>query len=257
MTKGLCYDACMQIQAKEFFLPFIKKEQIANNTYSFFFDRSEQHFDFTPGQYNRVFLELSEKDERGSHRSFTICSSPQQKDILMITTKIVDQASLFKQKFNSLLPGEKVRFFGPMGMFTLPEKSKRPLVFLAGGIGITPFHSMLVSAAASNIKLPITLFVSFSSPGDVIFYDELMGVSQNNPHIKVVYTITHQEPAETSWNGETGRISADLLEKYIPDVSAVEYYVCGPSVMVSSMLDMLQDMKIPFQQIREEQFTGY
>lgn len=257
MIKGLCYDACMQIQPKEFFLPFIKKEQIAKNTYSFFFDRSGHPFDFFPGQYNRVFLELAEKDERGSHRSFTICSSPQEKDILMITTKIVDQPSPFKQKFNSLIPGEKVRFFGPMGMFTFPEKNERPLVFLAGGIGITPFHSMLVFAAASNIKLPITLFVSFSSPSDVIFYDELMGASQNNSHIKIVYTITHQEPADTSWDGETGRINAELLKKYIPDVLAVEYYVCGPSLMVSSMLDMLHDMKIPFQQIREEQFTGY
>lgn len=247
----------MVTEPKEFYLPFIKKEQIAKNTYSFFFDRSDHPFDFLPGQYNRVFLELSQKDERGSHRSFTICSSPQEKDILMITTKIVDQASPFKQKFNSLIPGEKIRFFGPMGMFTLPEKSKLPLVFLAGGIGITPFHSMLVSASASNMQLPITLFVSFSSISDVIFYNELMTVSQNNPQIKVVYTITHPEFVGTLWNGETGRISVELLKKYIPDVLAVEYYVCGPSVMVSSMLDMLHDLKIPFQQIREEQFTGY
>ena len=128
----------------------------------------------------------------------------------MITTKIVDQASPFKQNLIYLFQ-EKGSFLRTDGDVYSPRKASGHW-FLAGGIGITPFHNMLVSAAASNIKLPITLFVSFSSPSDVIFHDELMRVSQNNSHIKVVYTITHQESAETSWNGETGRINAELLK---------------------------------------------
>ena len=129
----------------------------------------------------------------------------------MITTKIVDQASPFKQNLIYLFQEKRFVSSDRWGCLLSLRKASGHW-FLAGGIGITPFHNMLVSAAASNIKLPITLFVSFSSPSDVIFHDELMRVSQNNSHIKVVYTITHQESAETSWNGETGRINAELLK---------------------------------------------
>lgn len=247
----------MVFQPKEFFLPFLKREQIAKDTVSFFFDRSQVPFDFTAGQYVRMFLDLPQEDFRGNYRSFSICSSPEQKDILMITTKISESPSIFKQELASLKPGERIRFFGPMGVFVLPEHSERPIVFLAGGIGITPFHSMLLHAAAVNYPTPITLFVSFSIVQEAAFYQELIQLSQTHPTIKVIYTITHPKESQTQWSGETGRISPGLIKKYVPQETEAEYFICGPEKMVDAMIAMVMGMNIPSEQIKKENFTGY
>lgn len=247
----------MVIQPKEFFLPFLKKEQRAKDTVSFFFDRSHVPFEFTAGQYIKMFLDLSAEDPRGSYRSFSICSSPEEEDILMITTKVIENPSPFKQKLASLNPGEQVRFFGPMGVFLLPEQSDRPLVFLAGGIGLTPFHSMLFHAAAVNYQTPITLFVSFSTVEEAAFYDELTELSSKHPTIKVIYTITKPEQSQTPWTGETGRISPELIKKYVPEVLSAQYFVCGPQKMVEAMVEIVSGMNVPPEQIKKESFTGY
>lgn len=270
----------MQSQPHEFFLRLLKKEKIAANTYSFFFDQLNHHFNFSPGQYVKTFLDFQIESGQTNNRSFTICSAPLQKEILMITIKIDEKSSSFKQKMNSVKVGEKVRFFGPMGMFILPQESERPLVFLAGGIGITPFHSMLLQASATHYQRSITLFVSFKSEKEMLFFDELTEIAKNHPTINVVYTTTRQssfqqgsarpesigeiDPGVTSFPrmtnkraGETGRISEQLLKKYVTNPSDADYMICGPTEMVVSMLDMLDDMKISLQQIKEEVFTGY
>jgi len=250
----------MPIPPKEFYLPFLRQEQQALDTISFFFSskgRPAFGWDFVAGQYIRMFLDLPQEDPRGNYRSFSICSSPEQRDILMITTKVTATPSIFKQKLSSLNPGEKIRFFGPLGVFVLPEQSERPLVFLAGGIGITPLHSMLLHAKAINYKTPITLFVSCSTVEEAAFYDELTNISQEHQSIKVIYTITHPEESQTPWIGETGRISPELIKKYVPQEANAQYFICGPQKMVDAMVEMVQEMNVPPEQIKKENFTGY
>jgi ferredoxin-NADP reductase len=241
-----------------FSLPFVKKEQVAHETYSFYFDRNAQpDFDFTAGQYIRMSLEIEHPDERGSSHYFTISSSPLEKEYLTITTKIVERASTFKQTLSSLAPGAPVRFFGPNGDFTLPGRPGKPIVFLAGGIGITPSHSMITFAAKAGSSIPMTLFVSFSTVEEAVFYDELKKIGQEHENVQIVYTVTHPEESTQPWSGETGRISADMIKKYIQNVQNAQYYISGPQKMVSAMAEITSQMGVPDEQVKKEDFPGY
>lgn len=240
-----------------FILPFMKKEQVAKETYSFYFDRTQLPYDFLPGQHIRIFLDLERIDDRGDSRPFTICSSPLQKEFLMITTKIFAKPSAFKEQLFSLNPGDQVRFFGPKGKFILPENSEKPLVFLAGGIGIAPFHSMLLFASLKKISVPITFIISFSTVEEIIFYEELKTLETSNPNIKIIYTITHPEESKGSWDGETGRISEALIKKYVNDIDKSEYFLCGPPDMVTAMNALVGSMGITEDKIKTEKLTGY
>lgn len=240
---------------KDALLQFLRKEQISNDTYSFYFDNSSRIIDFIPGQYIRMTLPIDQPDERGKTRLFTIASSPLEKDHIMITTKIMQ--STFKKTLVQLVPGTQVQFFGPMGIFTLREEETMPRIFIAGGIGITPFHSMITYVYQKKLPIPITLFVSFSTPEEVIFKDELETISKQMPTIKVIYTVTKPEGSTMQWNGETGRISKDLMSKYTEDLRYSIYYLVGPPVMVSAMLELVQQIQVPPEQVRRENFVGY
>ena len=238
---------------KEFALPFIKKQQEAKDVYSFYFDQTHTDFSFIPGNWIRVTLNLPSPDQRGNSRSFSIASSPLQKDILMITTKI--SQSVFKQTLYSLTPRDAVQFFGPVGRFLLNEEETQPHILLAGGIGITPFHSMLSYAHKKKLTIPLTLFASFATVEDMMYYHELQALE--NEYIKIIYTITQPAKSLGQWHGETGRISEEMIKKYVTDPLASLYYIVGPGVMVSTMEEMVKEMHIPQEQIRKETFVGY
>ena len=216
--------------AKDLYLPFLKKEKVANNTYTFYFDSSKQNLTFLPGQYMRVILDIENPDNRGNSRFFTISSSPLDKKYITITTRIIQ--SSFKKRLADLRAGEKVKFFGPMGKFYFDENTKNNRVFLAGGIGLTPFHSMIKYAHSKKLSIQMTLIVSFSKANDMVFYDELSGIAKINSMIKVVYTITH--PTE-EWKGERGRISASMIGKYVPNFLEPRYLIVGPPAIVSAL----------------------
>ena len=243
------------VQPKEFYFPFVKKEKLARDTYSFYFDPAERGFNFLPGQYVRMTLDIKNVDSRGSSRSFTISSSPLEKDHIAITTKIIE--SSFKKRMLKLAAGEKVKFFGPMGGFVLDEKEKGQRVFLAGGIGITPFHSMITYSHKKKLSIPITLIVSFSSVEDLVFYKELSDIAKENPYIKIIYTVSHPEESDKPWNGEIGRVSEDLIKKYVPSFLNPLYYIVGPPKMVAAIEEVVKNMGVRNEKIFIENFTGY
>ncbi|HSX40053.1 MAG TPA: FAD-dependent oxidoreductase [Candidatus Saccharimonadales bacterium] len=237
-------------------LPFLKSEKLSKDAYAFTFDRtSAREWNFSPGQYIRMTLPVENPDERGTTRLFSLVSSPLQKDHIMITTRVIQ--SSFKKKLLTLKPGEQVQFFGPMGVFTFRENDPGSHVFLAGGIGITPFHSMLLYANAKKLSVPITFFASFSTTDDMVFYEEFSNIAKENPSIKVVYTVTQPEKSGKPWSGETGRISAEMIKKYVKDFDKALYYVAGPQVMVEAMVKMVSEMGLPTERILRENFTGY
>jgi len=242
----------MASQPKEFYLPFIKKEKIAKDTYSFYWDSTNLDLDFLPGQYVRMTLDIKNPDNRGSSRSFTIASSPLEKQHIMITTKIIK--SSFKKRLMTLKPQELVKFFGPMGGFVLNEEEKNDRVFLAGGIGITPFHSMIIYANAKKLSIPITLVVSFSSVEDLVFYEELSNIAKENSYIKTIYTITHPN---VQWKSEIGRVSEGLIKKYVPDIFKPLYCIVGPPAMVAAIEETVRKMGVSNERIFIENFTGY
>lgn len=241
--------------AREFYLPFIKKEQIARDAYSFYFDRTKADLSFLPGQYVRMTLDIDNPDNRGNSRPFTISSSPLEKNHIMITTKIIE--SSFKERLIELASGEKVKFFGPLGGFVLKEEEKDNRVFLAGGIGITPFYSMITCANAEKLSIPITLIVSFSTIEDLVFYEELSDIAKKNLSIRVIYTVSHPEESKSKWNGEIGRISEALIKKYVSNILEPQYFIVGPPAMVAVMEEVVFKMGVPNEKIFIENFTGY
>ena len=277
----------MNSTPKNFQLPFIRKEKIARDIYSFYFNRlANADFDFVAGQYIRMILNIANPDERGTSRFFTVASSPLEKQYIMITTKIIK--SSFKKKLLELWPKDMVKFYGPIGGFILNEEDKHERVFLAGGIGITPFHSMITYLHAKNLSIPITLIASFSTIEDLIFYEELSDIAKENPRIKVIYTISHPEKSfqnsfrhsresgnpirsfaendgfeiafegsRKSWNCETGRITDALIKKFISNIFEPLYYIVGPPVMVAAIEDTVRKMGVANDKIFIENFTGY
>src|SRR5258708_2753161 len=113
---------------------------------------------------------------------------------------------------------DEIKIFGPMGNFILDKNEMTPKVFIAAGISITPYYSMLQYAAQKKIKNPLTLLVSFSSPEEMIFYNELKKIEEKNETIKVIYTITGSRKLQ-QWDGEQGRISEALIKKHISETS--------------------------------------
>ena len=242
----------MRTGQKQFFLAFARKEKVAEDTYFFYFDLAERGFVFLPGQYIDMVLPHKDPDNRGIERSFTIASSPLDKKYLMVTTKTIK--SSFKKALANLKSSQPVEFNGPWGGFVLKEEETFPRVFLAGGIGITPFHSMISYANTKKLLIPISLIVSFSRIEDLVFYRELSDIAKENLNIKVIYTITHPDD---QWSGETGRISEALIKKYVSDISEPRYYIVGPPNMVSAMGELVLEMGVPTEKIFIENFTGY
>lgn len=239
--------------AVAFELKFIKKQKVAYKTYSFYFDRSNFQFDFNPGEYVRMTLEIDNPDNRGSSRYFTIASSPNNKKFLVITTKII-QSSFKKELFN-LKEGKLVRFFGPLGNFIIDKKDTRPKIFLAGGIGITTFYSMVLYNFEMNLKNHIYLLASFSKPEDTIYANELLAISEKSPNISVSYTVSNAD--KKGWVGEIGRIDKVKIRNIISELNNPVFYVVGPTKMVDSITKNLKDMRVSSDRIMTEDFSGY
>ncbi len=251
-------------KATKFELEFLKKEKMAKDTYSFYFNRvhvksglgkrgSAGYFDFKPGQYMKIYLSIPNADERGSSRYFTISSSPTDQDYLTITTKII--RSSFKLKLSKLKTGEKISAFGPLGYFDFGEKNKKQKVFLAGGIGITPFHSIIHYIDQRRLNLNVVLIVSFASKDETIFYNELKEIESRNSTIKIVYTLTKEKNLYPMF--EIGRIDERMIKKYVQDYKESDFFIVGPEKFEAVMIETVKGMGIKRENIFTENFPGY
>ncbi|MEB2337482.1 MAG: FAD-dependent oxidoreductase [Nitrospirales bacterium] len=153
--------------------------------------------------------------------------------------------------------GSTVRMEGPFGKLVLHTDQTRPAVFLSGGIGITPFRSMLVQAAMQQSSHRMILFYSNRRPEDAPFLDELQALQATNPRYTFVGTMTEPEKSSLVWQGETGYINAALLAKHLANVNKPIYYVVGPPGMVGALRTMLKEARIDDSDIRTEKFAGY
>ncbi len=239
-----------------FSLPFLRHEQLSIDAYAFYFDTTQHPVTFLPGQYTRVILPHENMDIRGDKRYFSIAVSPNEKTHIRVVTRVIQ--SSFKKALLSLVPGTIVALWGPVGRFVFDPEETSPHVFLAGGIGITPFLSIIPFALENNVTTPITLFVSFSTQEEVILHDYLLQLAGTHPTIKIVYTITHPEGLSPEWKGETGRISAEMIKKYAGnDLSPALFFMSGPPVMVTAMEEIVKGMGVLQERIKKENFAGY
>lgn len=231
-----------------------ERRLVAEGTMAFYFDKPAQ-FAFTPGQFvDLTLIQPSETDAAGDTRAFSIASAPQESS-LMVATRLRDTA--FKRELQRMPLGSTVRMEGPFGKLVLHADPTRPAVFLAGGIGITPFRSMVVQAAMQNSPHPMVLFYSNRRPEDAPFLDELQALQDKNPHYRFVGTMTEPTKSSRPWQGETGYINAALLFKHLENVERPIYYVVGPPAMVGALRTMLKEARIDDSDIRTEKFSGY
>ncbi len=211
-------------------------------------------FQFKAGQFmNVTLIEPPETDAEGNTRSFSIASAPFETD-LTVATRMRDTA--FKRVLKAMPPRSEVSIAGPFGSFFL-RQSSRPAVFLAGGIGITPFRSMLLQAAREELSRRLFLFYSNRRPEDAPFLEELLGLEPKTNCIRVIGTMTDMQKSQRPWQGETGYINRKMLAKYVDDLAAPIYYSAGPPGLVAAVRKMLSQAGISEDDIVTEEFPGY
>jgi len=221
----------------------LRRETVAEGTMAFRFERPSG-FVHQAGQ-NALF-KLGDES-----RTFSIASAPHEPE-LMIATRMRDSA--FKRALKEAAPGLQVEIDGPAGMMVLHDDAARPAVFLAGGIGITPFLAMARDAAHRRLPHRISLFYANRRPQDAAFLEELRRLEQRNPSYRLVAAMS-EPPA--GWNGEVGFINRAVLERHLPKPLEPVYYFAGPPAMAMAMQSMLAELGVAEADMRSEEFYGY
>lgn len=231
-------------------------------------DQQQNHYlNYKAGQYAVVDLGTKE-DPEGPVRSFTIASSPTEEGFVLISTRIRDTP--FKKKLANLDLGTLVKFTAPLGNFVLPDdNNSKPAVFLSGGIGVTPFRSMIKYTTDKQLPIRIIMFDSNRNEENILYKKEFDECVKANGNLKIIYTITGEgqdgsstftSTVDDGWNGERGFINKTMLTKYLTseELDNSIFYVCGPPGMLRAMQMLLQDdLHIPTEGIKIEEFTGY
>ncbi len=232
-----------------------EKRDVADGTLAFTFERPEG-FVFKAGQnadYALLNVPQEKLDAEGATRTFSCANAPSEKDIL-IATRMRDTA--FKNILKELPAGADVQIDGPYGNMVLHSNAARPAVMLSGGIGITPFRSMAVEAAAQKLPHKIFLFYSNRAPKDAAFLEELKELEEENVNFKLIATMTDA----SDWPGEKGYINKEMIEKYVsplfPILSSI-FYLAGPPAMTDAMHKMLSGFGVSDDDIKMEEFSGY
>jgi ferredoxin-NADP reductase len=232
----------------------LSRHAVAEGTAAFRFEKPS-NWTFQAGQFlDMTLLDPSETDAEGNTRTFSIASRPHE-PTLMVATRLRDTA--FKRVLNTMPLGSAVKIDGPSGDLTLHNDVKRTAVFLAGGIGITPFRSIVFRAAKEKLAHRIFLFYSNRRPEDAPFLDELQALERENPNYKLVASMTEMSKSHQPWHGEAGLIDGAMLSRYLQGAVSPVYYIAGPPEMVKGLHAMIHETGVGDDDIRAEEFAGY
>jgi ferredoxin-NADP reductase len=227
-------------------------EEIAKGTLALRLEKPNS-FSYRAGQAVYVTLnDPAKSDEKGRIRTFSIASAPHERELL-VATRIGE--STFKRALKGLGDGAKLEIEGPYG--DLHADAERPAVFLAGGIGITPFRSMILDAVERGLRNRLVLFYSNRVPESAAFLAELSALQKGHPRFELVATMTDVAPGGADWTGERGAITREMLARHVGDLAAPVYYVAGPPPMVAAMETLLRDAGVKSADVHAEMFTGY
>jgi len=222
---------------------------------AFYFGIDGQPFGFKPGQCVRItLLDPLYKDKKGNARDFSIASSPGEPS-LMIATRLTGSA--FKRSLADLPVGSSVRVNGPYGEFLLDVDPVRPAVFLAGGIGITAFRSMIKHTIEQHLPQQLTLVYSNRTPDDAAFLDELQDWEKENPNFRLIATMTQPQNPGKTWTGRTGYIGARFVKDQLREQTPSVYCVAGPPRFVLAVTEVLAIAGVNESEIRTDEFFGY
>jgi ferredoxin-NADP reductase len=230
-----------------------EKREVAEGTLLVLFDLGGEEVEYRPGQYFWVELpNVGHDDERGLRRHISIVTSPTEQGVLGLCTRIRDTA--FKRTLTELSVGTEVDVEEPKGDFQLPEDTGKTYVFIAGGIGITVFRSMLRYIADEALPYQATLVYSNRNRAGAAFLDELTELEQRIPGLRIVWTMTD----EPEWEGEQRHIDPDMLRDHLDgDLGDYTHLVAGPPAMVEDVADKLIASGVDEDQVLRSRFAGY
>ena len=230
-----------------------KVEEVGAGMYDFVF--TKPHLKFQPGQYLEWTLGHGNTDSRGNRRYFTIASSPSEPNI-RLGVKFYEKPSSFKKRMLEMTPGDEIMAGQLAGDFTLPRDETKKLVFIAGGIGITPFRSMVKYLSDHDEKRTITLLYSNRNT-DEIAYRDVFNEAARTIGIKTIYAITGAGETLPEENGHRGHIDGALIHHEVPDYHGRMFYISGTHAMVSAMETMLHKLGVSRKQIKTDFFPGF
>ena len=219
-------------------LTLIERRPEAGDALSLVFQRPAG-FRWTPGQYTRLELEHPDPDGRGLRRWFTIASAPHE-EVVRLTTRTFAAGSTFKRTLLALQPGDRIRVSGAGGSFTAPDPLREHL-FVAGGIGITPFRSILVDLDRRRSAPRITLL--YGSRRDVVFRDELDAIAARNSWLTIRYVL------------EPSFIDGAVLREVLTPEQLV--WISGPEVMVHALHGLAAALGVRDDRVKLDEFPGY
>ena len=227
--------------------------EVAEGTKLVVFDLQGEQVDFRPGQYFWVeLLHSPHEDEKGLRRHFSVVTSPTERGVLGVCTRLRDTA--FKKTLAELKVGDEAEVEPPKGDYALPEDTSPHYVFIAGGIGITVFRSMLRYIADTGGPYRVTLVYSNRDRAGTAFLDELQELEKTIPGFRLVLTMTEDD----GWEGESRFVGPELLRDHLGgELGEHTYLVAGPPAMVEAVVGQLAEAGVPEDQVLPDRFSGY
>lgn len=207
-------------------------------------------FNFLPGQYATI---TSEIDGQKVRRSYTISSSPTQRDYIELTIKREQHGLESRHMHDHALPGDLVEISAPAGRFFFTGKEAEGIVLIAGGVGITPMMSVLRSLTDRSYPYDIYLLYGVNTPADVIFREECVYLAQRHPRLHFHSVVA--KPEGFDWKGPTGYISAEFIAASVPEIARHRIHLCGPPPMMEAVKAALSQLGVPTEQIKTEDFA--
>lgn len=230
----------------------LTKIKLVKDTMQFDFELTAGELIFQPGQFLSIKLpEVRSAENDGNVRYFSIVSSPDQSKKFSIATRL--STSAFKQSLFNLALGSEIETGAIGGTMILPQDTTQALVFVAGGIGITPFMSMLTFVKENKTEHQITLLYSNRTRPSSAYFDELYKLEEELDNFKVITTMTDDE----YWTGERGLIDHEFIKNKISNYKEVKYLVAGPPSLVLAMANNFDRLGITKDHYILEEFFGY
>lgn len=235
-------------------LMFEKSQKLSFDIYEFVFRTSEK-LSFQAGQYLEWTLPNLFLDSRGNRRYFTIASAPTEGK-LRLGVRTFAEGSEFKKRLISLEEGNYIWASQLSGEFVMPVDVSQKLVFIAGGIGITPFRSMIKYLLDKKEKRDIVLIYTCVA-ADHFVYQDIFKEAENMLGIKVYYVITDGTKVPADWTGLKGFLTAEMISTHVKDYKDRLFYLSGPNVMVKNYSQLLQTVGVERKRIKKDYFPGF
>jgi glycine betaine catabolism B len=235
-----------------FKLTLLRVEKVAAGCYEFVF-RSSRPLAFKAGQYLDWTIAVAAPDNRGNRRPFTIASAPSS-DEIHLGVKFYKNPSAFKKTLLEMKAGDTLYGSQLAGEFTLPRDTSEKLVFIAGGIGVTPFRSMLQEMINRRESRPVVMFYGNNTAQEIAYVD-VFDRAERELGIKTVYTVA--DSAAASSNMHQGFVDTALIQREVPDFRDRTFYISGPRSMVVKFEQVLKDLGISRSRIKVDFFPGF